>query len=243
MEQETVRNIVAEDFRTAAVFEKYSIDFCCHGNVSLDEACKEHGVSVDEIRSELGSLAGQSDKVKDPFDSWELDRLADYIINTHHQYVKSAIQSLLTHTGKIALVHGERHGELLTIRDCFKNVAEEITQHMMKEELMLFPYIKALARSAREGTTVQRPPFQTIWKPIRMMEAEHESAGMGTETIRTLSSSYIVPQDGCTTYRVTYQELEAFEQDLHKHVHLENNILFPKAVILEEKLLQSNKIL
>jgi regulator of cell morphogenesis and NO signaling len=235
MEQPTVKSIVAEDFRTAAIFEKYSIDFCCHGNVALEEACKERGVSIDQVRADLGAIANEQNGERDSFDVWELDRLVDYIVNTHHQYIKSVIPNLLAHTKKVAAVHGERHGELLTMRDIFKNVAEEMTQHMMKEELMLFPYIKSLVKSARDSQPVPRPPFQTIQNPIRMMEAEHVSAGNGTDTIRTLSLSYAIPADACTTFRVTYQELEAFELDLHKHVYLENNILFPKAIVLEHK--------
>ena len=233
MEQQTVKDIVAEDFRTAAVFEKYSIDFCCHGNVPLDEACLEHKVPLERVLSELVAVAKQPGKEVDPFESWDLDRLADYIVRTHHEYVKSAIPALLAHTDKIAMVHGGRHSELLTIRDIFGKVAGELSQHMMKEELMLFPYIKALAGSVRDGKPVQRPPYHSIQHPLQVMEKEHESAGTDSETIRTLSSSYTVPEDGCTTYRITYQELEAFEQDLHKHVHLENNILFPRAIALE----------
>jgi regulator of cell morphogenesis and NO signaling len=239
MEQTTVRNIVAADFRTAAIFEKYSIDFCCHGKVPLEDACKQQGVSVDQVRSELGALVFGTKGEQDSFASWDLDKLADYVSDNHHKYVKSIIPTLLEHTQKVASVHGERHAELLTIRDIFKNVSEELTRHMMKEELMLFPYIKSLARSARDGQPVRIPPFQTIQNPIRIMEAEHSSAGNGMDTVRQESKVYSIPSDACTTYRVTYQELEAFELDLHKHVHLENNILFPKAILLEQKLFQA----
>lgn len=237
MEQTTVKSIVADDFRAAAVFEKYSIDFCCHGNVGLEEACKERGVSVEQVRADLGTLASEVKGDKDSYDSWELDKLADFIIATHHSYVKSAIPTLLAHTEKIAMVHGVRHSELLTLRDIFKNVAEEMTQHMMKEELMLFPYIKSLAKSARDEQPARIPPFHTIQNPITTMEAEHVSAGNGMETIRKQSGHYAIPADACTTYRVTFQELETFELDLHKHVHLENNILFPKSILLEQQLL------
>jgi regulator of cell morphogenesis and NO signaling len=235
----TVRSIVTEDFRSAAIFEKYSIDFCCHGNVPLEEACKEQGIAVEQVRAELAALPIEARADKDSYDSWGLDKLVEYIINTHHAYVKSAIPTLLAHTDKIAMVHGGRHGELLTIRDIFRNVAEEMSQHMMKEELMLFPYIKSLARSAQDGQAFHKAPFQSIRNPIAMMEAEHVSAGNGTETIRAQSMGYTLPSDACTTYRVTYQELESFALDLHKHVHLENNILFPRAILLEQQLLQA----
>jgi regulator of cell morphogenesis and NO signaling len=240
MEQTTVRDIVTRDFRTAAVFEKHSIDFCCHGSVGLEQACKERGVSPEQLRSELSALATPDNQGVRPFSDWDLDDLANYIVRTHHAYVRKAIPILLGHTQKVVTVHGERHPELTGIRACFQNVAEEMTRHMMKEEMMLFPYIKSLAASTRTGEPASVPPFETIKNPIRMMEAEHVLAGDGMETIRRFSSSYTIPSDACTTYRITYQELEAFEQDLHKHVHLENNILFPKAVELEEKLLVRN---
>ena len=201
----------------------------------------EQGVSVDEVRSELSQLGAGAGNGTDAFSSWELDTLVDHIIATHHAYVKEAIPILIAHTQKVASVHGARHEELIRIRDGYREVAEEMTQHMMKEELMLFPYIKALARSARTGEPLRIPPFQTIRNPIRMMEAEHVSAGNGTDLIRKESAGYTIPADACTTYRITYQELEAFEQDLHKHVHLENNILFPKAVELERTLFASGR--
>jgi regulator of cell morphogenesis and NO signaling len=229
--------MVTEDFRSAAIFEKYSIDFCCHGNVSLEQACTDKNVSIDRVRADLKTLSTDKGSSSDSFDSWDLDRLAEYIIQTHHSYVRSAIPILLGHTEKIAKVHGEHHAELVEIRDIFKVVADEMSAHMMKEERLLFPYIKGLAESARERRPVEVPPFQTIQNPIRMMEAEHVSAGGGMERIRNASLQYAIPADACMTYRISYQELEAFELDLHRHVHLENNILFPKAIELERQLM------
>ncbi len=237
METTTVRSIVTQDFRSAAIFQKYSIDFCCHGNVSLEQACNEQGVALHEVQSELATLSIGKSSGFESFDSWELDKLAEYIVQTHHQYIRSAIPTLLTHTQKVANVHGEHHAELIEIRDIFQGVAEEMIAHMMKEERMLFPYITELAQSARVGRPVRIPPFQTIQNPIRMMEAEHISVGDGTANIRNLSRHYAIPTDACMTYRVTYQELQAFESDLHKHIHLENNILFPKAIQLEHQLI------
>lgn len=240
METTTVRSMVTKDFRSAAIFEKYSIDFCCHGNVSLDAACNEKGVPIEKVRADLALLLKDTSNNLDSFVSWELDKLADYIVQTHHSYVRSTIPTLLAHTDKIAAVHGERHAELLKIRDIFEGVGEEMAAHLLKEERVLFPFIKALAESARSGLPTQRPPFQTIQNPIRMMEAEHVSAGDGMGNIRVASRQYAVPTDACTTFRITYQELEAFEMDLHKHVHLENNILFPKAIELERQLLATS---
>ncbi|HET9132294.1 MAG TPA: DUF542 domain-containing protein, partial [Terriglobia bacterium] len=193
MEQFTVKDFVMRDFRAAAIFEKYSIDFCCHGNIPLDKACQEKGIPLTQVETELGQLLQETRNTGESFDVIELDTLAEYIITTHHRYVKDAIPVLRTHTEKVAMVHGERHPELLSIRDTFALVAEEMTRHMQKEELMLFPYIKALAKAARTGTAAPKPNFGTIQNPIRMMEAEHLSAGDGTERIRNQSLSYLIP--------------------------------------------------
>ncbi len=232
-----IKDMVTEDFRTAAVFEKYSIDFCCGGKKPLEAACQEQGINVADVLADLRTL----DEVQDPgasrFTEWDLDQLAQYIVEQHHGYLRRTIPSLLAHTQKIATVHGKNHPELIAIAEQFRAIAEELPGHMMKEERILFPYIAHLAAANRGETSAQRPPFQTIRNPIHMMEAEHQSAGDGCGIIRSASKGYAVPADGCSTYRVTYRELEEFERDLHQHVHLENNILFPKAVELEDLIL------
>jgi regulator of cell morphogenesis and NO signaling len=235
--QKLIKDMVTEDFRTAAVFEKYSIDFCCGGKKPLDAACMEQGVNVADVLADLDTLDRVSAPAGSRFAEWDLDRLAEHIVQNHHQYLRRIIPTLSAHTEKIARVHGANHPELLPIAEQFAAVANELMSHMMKEERMLFPFISHLAGSKRDGSTPQRPPFQTLRNPIRMMEAEHQSAGDALAFIRKTSKNFTVPQDGCTTYRVTFQELEEFERDLHQHVHLENNILFPKAIELEGSLL------
>lgn len=232
-----IKDMVTEDFRTAAVFEKYSIDFCCGGKKPLEAACQEQGINVDDVLTDLRNLDQLAGSAGSRFADWDLDLLAEYIVQNHHQYLRRIIPSLSAHTEKIARVHGKNHPELLPIAEQFAAVANELAGHMMKEERILFPYISLLASAKRTGTPAERPPFQTLRNPISMMEAEHQSAGDGLAFIRNASKGYTVPADGCTTYRVTYQELEEFERDLHQHVHLENNILFPKAIELEEQLL------
>jgi regulator of cell morphogenesis and NO signaling len=236
-----IKDMVTEDFRTAAVFEKYSIDFCCGGRKPLETACQEQGVTVADVLADLHDLDGASASGGGRFTEWDLDFLATYIVQNYHAYVRRVIPSLIAHTEKIVRVHGKNHPELLPIAEQFSAIASELASHMMKEERILFPYISALAAAKRDGASLQRPPFGTIRNPIRMMEAEHQSAGDGFAFIRKTSQGYTVPSDGCTTYRVTYQELEEFERDLHQHVHLENNILFPKSILLEEELLGSSR--
>jgi len=228
----TIRAIVADDYRAAAVFQKHGIDFCCGGNRPVADACDEKGIDARLVASELrAALASESDQPR--VAAWDLDFLADYIVTNHHAYVRSAIETIGAHTRKVAGVHGENHPETIEIAARFEEIAAEMTSHMAKEERVLFPYIKALAVAKREGGPAPRAPFGSIANPIRMMEAEHQAAGDTMAAIRRLSQDYAPPADACTTYQVTYKELAAFEADLHRHVHLENNILFPRALDLE----------
>ena len=232
----TIRDIVADDFRAAAVFQKHGIDFCCGGNQPIADACQEKGIDDQVVLGELEAALTPGGEVP-RFKTWELDFLADYIVANHHVYVRGAIETIGAHTRRVAEVHGQHHPEVVAIAERFAEVADEMTRHMFKEERMLFPYISGLAAAARTGSPLAAAPFGTAANPIRMMEAEHESAGAAMVEIRRLSGNYAPPDDACTTYRVSYQELEAFEADLHRHVHLENNILFPKALRLEAELL------
>ena len=228
----TVGSIVADDFRAAAVFERHGIDFCCGGQRPVIEACRERGVDAAALARELETALAQAGPDAPRFNAWDLDVLTGYIVANHHGYVRHAIDTLRAHTRKVADVHGDNHPEVRLIADRFETLAAELISHMYIEEQVLFPYIDGLAQAGRGGG-VPRAPFGTVQNPVRMMELWHQSAGEEMETIRTLSGGYEPPADACTTYRVTYQELQAFEADLHRHVHLENNILFPKAVSLE----------
>jgi regulator of cell morphogenesis and NO signaling len=236
MKQTTVRELVSEDFRSASVFEKHSIDFCCHGNVTLEEACAKSGVSAEEILQEIALLSATKNNAGENYSTWELDSLVDYIVRTHHRYVKEAIPATTAHLATVAGKHGPRHPEVMRIQSWFQQVAEEMVRHMAKEEMVLFPYVKTMVKHMHDGTTFMRPHFGTIANPIRMMEAEHEAAGNTLESIRRESKGFTLPADACATFQVTYEELKQFETDLHKHIHLENNILFPKAIDLERRL-------
>jgi regulator of cell morphogenesis and NO signaling len=225
----TIRDIVASDFRAAAVFHKFGIDFCCGGGSTLSDACQQRNVSEADVLDALTNACAAPDASTPRFNTWDVQTLVSYIVTNHHAYVREALPTVQAHARKIASVHGENHPELREVAGLFDGVADEMTSHMMKEERILFPYIEALGAAAQRKVPPPPAPFGSVSNPIRMMEHEHESAGAAMARIRELTGDYTPPADGCTTYRITMQELAAFEADLHAHVHLENNILFPKA--------------
>jgi regulator of cell morphogenesis and NO signaling len=229
----TIGEIVAADYRAAAVFQRHGIDFCCHGARTLERGCRDAGVDTAEVMREIEEATATSASGLPRFNSWELPTLVTYIVSNHHAYVRDMLPLITAHSRKIADVHGSRHPELPRVAALVQDVADEMTSHMMKEEHILFPYIVQLADAAAAGRPAPQAPFGSVDNPIHMMEAEHESAGNAMLEIRELTDGFAVPADGCTTYAVCLQELEAFERDLHAHVHLENNILFPKASALE----------
>jgi regulator of cell morphogenesis and NO signaling len=230
---ESVGQIAARDLRKAGVFRKYGIDFCCGGKKTLKEVCSEKGLDLSRVEQELGQASSGAGPRPLSFNEWGLDFLADYIVNTHHAYIRNSLPDIVGYASKVARVHGDHHPELLRIRDLAELVGEELSQHLAKEETILFPYIKELSKAVTTGNTPSRSPFGTIRNPILMMEQEHDEAGKIMEEIRSLSNQYAIPEDACTSYTLLYRMLEEFEGDLHTHVHLENNILFPKAMALE----------
>ena len=232
----TIGEMVADDFRTASVFSANKIDFCCKGNRTLDEVCNQKGLDVYDVLAQLEKATASNNSTID-FNTWELDLLIDYIEKKHHRYVEEKAPILLSFLLKLEQVHGAAHPELFEIKNLFKRTADELTQHMKKEELILFPYIKQMVEAARNKTPLSAPGFGTVANPIAMMMEEHENEGNRFEKIVAISNNYTPPADGCNTYKVTFQMLQEFESDLHTHIHLENNILFPKAIVLQEKFL------
>jgi regulator of cell morphogenesis and NO signaling len=232
----TLSEIVKDNFHSAAIFEKYNLDFCCNGKRSLSYACVEKGINPEDVINEIENMNSPFAQSEIKPDEWELDFLIQYIINNHHSYVNRMLPVILAHTQKVASVHGENHPETKKIAEIFSAINSEMKHHMMKEEKILFPHILKLVALSGSGKEKNVPYFGTIKNPIAMMEAEHQSAGDGMSEIRKLSRNYTPPADACETYMTTYKELKEFEEDLHRHVHLENNILFPKAVNLEERL-------
>jgi regulator of cell morphogenesis and NO signaling len=235
MAEETIGEIVTRDYRAAQVFKKLGIDFCCGGKKTLSEVSNKKGISLNAIKAELEALQSAENSKGLDFDKWELDFLTDYVINTHHRYCKESIPFIAELAHKVARVHGLNHPEVIRVAEVFAGIANELTLHMSKEEKVLFPFIKDLVSAERAGETIVNP-FGDVSDPIRVMEMEHEQVGEDLQEIRQITSDYTLPAGACNSYTILYKKLEEFENDLHRHVHLENNILFPKAISLEKNL-------
>jgi regulator of cell morphogenesis and NO signaling len=224
----TIGEIVANDFRAASIFKEAGIDFCCGGNKSLTEACKEKGADKSHLIQQLEKLEQTPVSGTMNFKEWELSFLSDYIINTHHKFVLKNLPELVFYTRKIAAVHGDHHPELIEVAELFTKINEELLQHLKNEEEVLFPAVKQATIDLSDEVK------STIVSEITRMQGEHEFAGGAMDKINVLTHNYQIPEDACNTYRVSLKLLEQFEDDLHIHVHLENNILYPKALKLAE---------
>lgn len=231
----TVAEIVTDNIRTADIFKKNGIDFCCGGNVLVQDICKKKNVDYAVLKEEIMNLSTEAAVHK--YDSWDLDFLADYIINTHHKYVIEANDLVILYSDKVAKVHGHHYTEVVEINRLFHEIANELAQHLQKEEMVLFPFIKEIAVAKRDNTSLSTPPFGTIQNPINMMESEHLDAGDIMKKIAELSNDFTPPESACNTFKALYAKLEEYQNDLFQHIHLENNILFPKAIKLEAELL------
>jgi len=225
--QTKIGEIVADNFKTSAVFTAHKIDFCCDGGLTLEEACKNKNQNLADVISELEETFNSKDIYN--WNEMELDQLIDMIINVHHSYILATHPALHIYLEKICKVHGDRHPELFEIKALFEDGIQALTDHMKKEEMVLFPYVKAMVQSKRNEFPLSKPHFENIQNPIHSMEKEHENEGERFRKISQLTNNYTSPPDGCQTFRVTYALLQEFEVDLHLHIHLENNILFPAA--------------
>src|SRR5215203_881949 len=234
-EGETVGQIAAKDIRKAEVFRKYGIDFCCGGKKSLKQVCYEKGLKLKDVENALENVNVTS-RIVENYDRWSPDFLADYIYNKHHQYYYDeapVINELLT---KVANHHGERFPELMEVYRLYTSLSQELNEHFAKEEKVLFPFIKALVLSKQTGNTEDLKNQFSLSVPIQMMENDHEAAGELLAELRTVTSQYTAPAGACNSFQFLYQKLKELEEDLHQHIHLENNILFPKALALEKGL-------
>jgi regulator of cell morphogenesis and NO signaling len=218
----TVGEIVALDFRAAAIFREYGIDFCCGGKKSIKESCSEKSIDEFQINEKLSKLKENPNSSVTNYIEWEPGFLCDYIVNTHHKYVLKTLPELVYYTSKISDVHGDRHPELIEVSALFLQINNELLQHLKNEEEVLFPAVKEYMV---KGSVKAR---ETILSEISRLSEEHEFAGGAMDKINVITNGYKVPADGCNTYQVAFRLLKEFEDDLHIHVHLENNVLFPK---------------
>lgn len=219
-------DIVADDFRTAEVFKNAGIDFCCGGKKTLKQACEEKALNLEVIVQQIVEQQTLPISNAQNFKDWPLDFLCDYIVNFHHKYVFKTLPELVFYTRKIADVHGDNHPELQEVANLFGQINSELLQHLRNEEEILFPAIKQLLKHGNDEAR------NIVKSEITRMNGEHEFAGGAMDKINEITGGYQVPADGCNTYMVSFKLLKQFEDDLHIHVHLENNILFPKALNL-----------
>lgn len=231
----TVGEIAAKDYRKAEVFKKMGIDFCCGGNKTLSEASREAGVSEQELNTAL-EQAGQQAASAPDYNKWDIGFLSDYIIQTHHRYVKENAEIIYGLAHKVAQHHGSNHPELIPLADKTKAFLQDLMSHMAKEENILFPRIKKLQERQSHKGFGDEIPVGFFRNAIQMMEDEHAASGEDLEFFRKLTYNYSLPEDACNSYRYLFEKMKEFENDLFTHIHLENNILFPKAIATEEEL-------
>lgn len=237
-ETQVIGELVAQDYRAAEVFSKYGIDFCCKGGLTLQAASEKKKIDVQALIKDLSEITQQGEGAKEDYQAWPIDLLADYIEKKHHRYVVEKTPVIRQYLTKVCQVHGKAHPELLEILEHFNRSAQALAVHMKKEELVLFPYIRKMVMARKNEVLI--PHFGTVENPIAMMKEEHDVEGERFRKISELSDSYTPPADACNTYRVTYSLLKEFEEDLHLHIHLENNILFPKAIKMEAEQAQKS---
>jgi|SRR6185437_1443887 len=234
---QTIRQLATEIPNATRIFEKLGIDYCCGGAKTLEAACTQAKIPVEDVLQSLkqGAAPVVSGGAEPEIQQAGLSTMASHIVATHHAYVKQEIPRLEELLAKVVAVHGRNHPELAEAQQVFAGLAAELTTHMMKEEMVLFPYVTKLEQALQAGQRAPRAPFGPVSNPVQMMELEHESAGNALKQLRSLTGDYTPPADACFSYRTLFTALQEFETDMHRHVHLENNILFPRAIELEQQ--------
>ncbi|HJN53862.1 MAG TPA: iron-sulfur cluster repair di-iron protein [Flavobacteriaceae bacterium] len=230
MKNKTIAQIVSSDIRTSKIFKKYGIDFCCGGGKLLSKVCEEKNINKSTVLDEIKQLDNKS--IEPKFDKMDLELLINHIIETHHKYVREMIPIIKEFAEKVSKVHGGSNPEILLIARVFSELSIELLQHLIKEEKILFPHIIKLSAKEKNKTSFSTS-FDSIENPIKMMELDHSKAGNYLKQIKILSNYFKPPLHACNTYKALYHNLKEFQDDLHIHIHLENNILFPKALEME----------
>lgn len=232
----TIGEMAGKDLRNAEVFKKYGLEFCCDGGKSLEAACKDAGASLEEVKDALSSVPETPVSADKDFNRWNPDFLADYIVNIHHSYVKEKAHPLTELANKIYQVHGDVHPELAEVKDHVLALIKAMISHQEQEETILFPFIKEMMKSRKEGKPFRHESINTVADPVKLMHHDHHAVADHVHAIEKLSDGYKVPADGCNSYKLYYHMLKELDDDLHQHIHLENNILFPKAIQMEKEL-------
>ena len=235
-----VTDIVTHDYRTAGVFSKYGIDFCCGGKWSLDIVCQSKNLHTKAIIGELQKIVRQSaSNAALDFDKWDIDFLADYILNVHHSYLKKALPEIKEQLKKFLDGHRDKYPQLAETEVIMNRFMKEIPPHMKQEEEIFFPYIKQISHAHKNQESYAKLLIRTLRKPLEeVMQKEHETTGSNLNKMRTITNNYTPPPDACITHKVTFSKLKELDKDLVQHIHLESNILFPKAIQMEQELLQ-----
>ncbi|MGD9630614.1 MAG: iron-sulfur cluster repair di-iron protein [Pyrinomonadaceae bacterium] len=233
----TIREIALESPATTRVFEEFKIDYCCGGRKSLEEACSSAGLDFEIVADKVGAIL---DGVRSIDDSNEIERqsasaLIEHIISKHHVFTAAEVERLRPLMEKVCTRHGDLHPELFKLQTIFNALADSLIPHMRKEESVLFPYIRGLQNATEANLSAPSPHFGTVANPIRMMMADHEEDGERLRVMRKITNDYTLPEGACPSFTALYAGLEDLEKDLHRHIHLENNVLFPAAVALEER--------
>lgn len=228
-----VKDIALFNPAARQILENAGLDYCCGGGTSLDEACLHANVSPDEILKLVREKSKNATQEDGNWVAMPLSELTRHIREKHHQYVREAIHRTQPLLDKVISKHGSNHAELGEIGKLFTEVSREMIMHMQKEEQILFPYVDAMERAVTKHEPVEPPFFQTVRNPIHTMMKEHDAAGEFVNEIRRLTSDYTAPAGACASFKALYEALREFESDLHQHVHLENNVLFPRAVEME----------
>lgn len=231
---EAVGAIVARNFSSVAVFAKLGIDFCCHGDALLKDACEDAGVSVEEVLKALEQPVTDTISQHAEFSTWPVDLLIDYVLKIHHRGIRQKGPEILALLEKVVEVHGDAHPELHEVKDLFVASLEDLSGHLIKEEEVLFPYLLELFEASESNTPIAQMHCGTVENPIHVMRMEHEGEGERYLYMAKLTNDYTAPEGACNSYKLLYAQLKGFMHGLFEHIHLENNIIFPAAVELEK---------
>lgn len=230
----SVGQIVASDFNTATVFARLGIDFCCHGNVMFTEACRLKGLDPQKVEHQLDEICLTTVTGIPSFSEWPLDLLIDYVLKIHHRNIRTRGPQITALLNKVVNRHDEYHPELTEVSQLFRQALIDLENHLSKEEQVLFPYVYEMCEANYNDLCIEPFGCGTIQHPISVMEDEHSHEGELFERISELTGNFAAPDDACVSYRLVLEQLKQFRDALHEHIHLENNIIFPRAMAMEQ---------